>query len=247
MSVTRVLEVKDLELSFGAVKACDGLSLTLSQCDALYIVGPNGAGKTTLLNVISGYLTPQAGHVLLDEEDVTALGPRQLIQRGMGRSFQIPQLFEDLTILEHLLLAVSAQRGTSNSVTRALYSDDHVADAEEIAEFFQLLDICEMKASVLAEGQRKVLDIATAFARKPRLLLMDEPTSGVSIDDKRMIMHVIHVALRAANVSAICVEHDMDVVSQYATQVAILSGGKIVTHGSPDETLDEFHRIITAH
>lgn len=245
MTETQVLEAKDLELRFGAVRACHGLSLMLGRDEALYIVGPNGAGKTTLLNVISGYLTPQAGRVLLEDEDVTDLAPRQLVQRGMGRSFQIPQLFGDLTVMQHLLLAVSARRGTSSSVTRSLHSHAHVEDAFEVAGLFGLQKMMELKASALAEGQRKILDVATAFARKPRVLLMDEPTSGVSINDKRTVMNVIHAALRANNVSAICVEHDMDVVRRYATSVAVLADGKIVAKGPPEETLEEFQRIMT--
>ena len=205
---------------------------------SLAIIGPNGAGKTTFLNICTGYLRPQSGTVRLESRDITRRAPRAIARMGVARAFQIPQLFLEHTTLENLLIAASV-RERRWSIWRAL---DDVDEREEMLELLQLVGlgaVTHAAVNELPEGQRKLADIAVALALSPRLLLMDEPTSGVSSQEKFEVMGTLTNALRARNVTSVFVEHDMEVVRRYADRVAVWSEGKIQIVGTPDVVLND--------
>ncbi|MEN5082404.1 ABC transporter ATP-binding protein [Bosea sp. TWI1241] len=235
--MSAILEADDLNLRFGGVQAAAGATLTVRANERIAIIGPNGAGKTTFINLCTGYLKPQSGRVIFDGRDVTRLSPRAITRLGIGRSFQIPQLFLDNTVIDNLLLALSAREG---SWSPFLVMERH-PKAEEMWELLELVglrDIGDRVVRELPEGMRKLIDIAVALALEPKLIFMDEPTSGVSSTEKFQVMDTLTRVLDARATTAVFVEHDMDVVARYANRVAVWSGGRIALEGTPEEVLN---------
>jgi branched-chain amino acid transport system ATP-binding protein len=231
-----VLSARGLVIRFGGVVAADGVDLDVLEGEHLAIIGPNGAGKTTFLNIATGYLKPQAGHVEFLGEDITAHSPRNITRLGIARAFQIPQLFLEHTVIESLLIAAASRAGRLTTLRNL----QGLPEREEMMQLLELVgarEVAEHKAIVLPEGQRKLVDIAMALALKPRLVLMDEPTSGVASAEKFAIMDVLVAALDAQGVTSVFVEHDMEVVQRYADRVAVWSSGKIQTVGAPGDVL----------
>ena len=233
---TPLLQTKDLQLAFGAVVVADHIDFTLTEGERLAVIGQNGAGKTTFINICTGLIHPQAGQVFFEGHDVTALSPRAIALRGMVRSFQLPQLFTEHTVRDCVRIAAAGKRGGLGLWTpldKAVPADvvDHVL------EMVGLASRGDEMSGALPEGQRKLLDIAMALVLKPRLLILDEPTSGVSTDEKHGLMKTIMAALDAEKVTAIFVEHDVDIVSQYATRVAAWIAGRIAADGTPQQVL----------
>jgi branched-chain amino acid transport system ATP-binding protein len=231
-----LLSAKGLKLAFGGVKAADGIDLDVRQGEFLAIIGPNGAGKTTFINMVTGYLTPQAGEIHYDGQPLLGRAPRRLVHLGIARSFQLPQLFLEHTVAENVAIAIAAREGLWSPV-RPLMRPAWRGEADDILAQFGLSDIAERRADTLNEGARKLTDIAMAVALKPRLILMDEPTSGVAASEKIGIVETLVRVLRTAGVTAVFVEHDMEVVSRFADRVAVWSQGKIAALGPPDEVL----------
>ncbi len=230
-----VLETVDIVRHFGAVKAADHLSVTLEEGKVVGIVGPNGSGKTTFVNIVTGYIKPTEGKILFQGEDVTGRDPRDLTNRGITRSFQIPQLYNQLSILENMLIALSIRSRQHWDFWKPLKSKERVADALGVLDQFGFTDNAESKVSTLPEGGRKLLDVALSFALQPTLLLLDEPTSGVSADDKFGIMDSVMAVLKDSSSTTVFIEHDMDVVARYADRVLVFSEGTILADGSPDD------------
>jgi len=236
MSGNVLISARGLKIRFGGVIAADGIDLDVFEGENLAIIGPNGAGKTTFLNMTTGYLRPQAGTVHFMGREITALPPRTITKMGVARAFQIPQLFLDQTVIENMMIAAAAQAGQMSPVK-------HLLDLPERKEMEDLLDLVGVKSSALRlagelpEGQRKLVDIALALALKPKVLLMDEPTSGVASGEKMGIMDILVGALKATKVSSVFVEHDMEMVERYAHRVAVWSSGKIQFTGPPAEIL----------
>eukprot|EP01031_Cornospumella_fuschlensis_P006038 gene6037-biopygen5046 len=217
-----LLEARGLEIRFGGVIAADGIDLDVRAGENLAIIGPNGAGKTTFLNICTGYLRPRAGSVRFENREITAQQPRDITRLGIARAFQIPQLFTDHTVLENMLLAAAVRERRWN-LMRPLFA---IREREEMLELLDLVgcaDHRDKRAGELPEGHRKLVDIAVALALKPKLLLMDEPTSGVASADKFGVMEILVAALAKAKVSSVFVEHDMDMVQRYASRVAVWS------------------------
>lgn len=233
-----LLSAKGLKLAFGGVKAADGIDLDVRQGEFLAIIGPNGAGKTTFINMVTGYLTPQAGEIQYDGQPILGSAPRRLVGLGITRSFQLPQLFLEHTVVENVALAIAARDGLWSPV-RPLMRPAWREEADDILSKFDLSEIAQRRADTLNEGARKLADIAMAVALKPRLILMDEPTSGVAASEKIGIVETLVRVLRAAGVTAVFVEHDMEVVSRFADRVAVWSQGKIAALGPPDEVLND--------
>lgn len=231
-----LLEARGLAIRFGGVIAADGIDLDVIEGEKLAIIGPNGAGKTTFLNIATGYLRPQAGTVRFLGHEITAQPPRDITRIGIARAFQIPQLFLDHTVIENLLIAAASRSGRPGLVT-ALHDLPERAEMEALLDLVSVRDVADRKASELPEGKRKLVDIAVALALKPRLLLMDEPTSGVASSEKMAIMDILVAALAKERVTSVFVEHDMDMVTRYADRVAVWSSGKIQMVGPPAEVL----------
>ena len=231
-----LLSTRGLSLKFGGVVAADGIDFDLMPGERLAVVGQNGAGKTTFINICTGYLKPNAGQVMFDGADITGLSPRVITRRGIGRSFQLPQVFTEHTVRECLLIAASAvhpKPGLWRPMARAAYADE----VDATLELLQLHRRAGDLAGTLPEGQRKLLDIAMALVLRPQLMIMDEPTSGVSTDEKHGLMAVLMKALDERKITSIFVEHDIDIVRRYATRLAAWIAGKVAADGSPDEVL----------
>ena len=236
--MTALLEARDLSIRFGGVVAADGINLAVQQGEHLAIIGPNGAGKTTFLNICTGYLSPKSGAVFFEGRDITRMAPRKITKLGIARAFQIPQLFLDQTVTENLLLAITARRNGWASL-RALGDSAMRDEAFAILTQLGVAGHATRRADELPEGTRKLVDIALALALNPRLLLMDEPTSGVASAEKFAVMDVLLAALVTRGIASVFVEHDMDMVTRYANRVAVWSGGRIQKDGSPQDVLSD--------
>jgi len=232
-----ILQTIDLTKSFGMVTAADRITVQIAQGELVGIVGANGSGKTTFLNLITGYLTPDHGRILIMGQDSTGLPPRLVTRRGLARSFQIPQLYTALSVLENLLLSLAAQARQSTGFWRPLYRRQWLAEGMDILARFGLTSYASRSVAELPEGGRKLLDVALSFALQPRVLLMDEPTSGVSIDDKFQVMDTLVGVLQQSQMTTIFVEHDMDVVQRYSQRVLVFDNGTVIADGKPSDIL----------
>ena len=232
-----ILQTIDLTRSFDMVKAADAINVTIGHGEVVGIVGANGSGKTTFLNLITGYVKPDRGRILIMGRDSAGLPPRLITKRGIARSFQIPQLYTGLSVQENVLLSLAAASGKGLGFWRPLYQGPWVEESLEILDRFGLKGYTERPVGELPEGGRKLLDIALSFALKPRLLLMDEPTSGVSIEDKFQIMETLMRVLQQSAITTIFVEHDMEVVQRYGRRVLVFDNGRVIADGDPASVL----------
>jgi branched-chain amino acid transport system ATP-binding protein len=235
--MTVLIETRDLSKSFGAFQALQGVSIASHAGEVLAIVGPNGAGKTTLVNLLTGLLAPTTGEVLFAGESIAGVGPVSLADRGLARAFQLIQIFPNLTVGETIAAAVVSRQGKRWRLFSSLAGDRAVAArVREIAGVFGLSQRLDLVSAALSQGEKKLLDVASAFALDPKLILLDEPTSGVSTAEKHQIMNTLIVAAKSAGVAGIIlVEHDMDLVASYANRVIALSEGKVLADLPPAE------------
>jgi len=234
--MSALLETVGLTRFFGSVRAAEDLNMRVEQGETVGIIGSNGSGKTTFLNLATGYLKPERGSILLDGHDTTALPPRAITRLGVARSFQIPQLFNSLSARANLLVAVGVVAAAAHSWAHSDLTPARAGEAsDEILERFGLAAYREREAGLLPEGVRKLLDVAMALVVKPRILLLDEPTSGVSADEKFAIMDLVMGAVRG--VTVLFVEHDMDIVARYAGRVLAFADGRIIADGPPATVL----------
>jgi branched-chain amino acid transport system ATP-binding protein len=231
--MTTVLETRSLVKRFGGLAATDDVSLAIERGARHALIGPNGAGKTTLINLLTGVLQPTSGQVVLDGADITTLAPHLRVRRGMVRTFQITQLFQSLTPLSSLALAVSVHQGASARWWRGLGSDTAVAaECETLLERFRLVDVMDQPVHALAYGKRRLLEIAMAFACAPRVLLLDEPVAGVPEGERQEIFETISALPR--DVSILLIEHDMDLVFNFARTVTVLVNGAVFAQGDTE-------------
>ena len=230
-----ILEARGLAKSYGAFRALDGVSFAVAAGEFVSIIGPNGAGKSTLINLLTGVLAPSAGSVRFKERDVTGIGSVGLARLGMARSFQLVQIFPELTVLETLQAAVVSRLRRGTRLWTSLSRDRAVQqDAAEVAELFRLKDKRHALACTLPQGDKKLLDVASAFALRPEIILLDEPTSGVSTADKHVIMEILVAAARRIGLQAIIqVEHDMDIVFGYSHRIIALHQGRVLADATP--------------
>ena len=228
-------QARGLAIRFGGVVAADGVDLDMLEGEQLAIIGPNGAGKTTFLNISTGYLKPQAGTVQFLGKEITAHRPRD-ITRSASRAPSRFRSFSRSTVIENLLIAAAGHSGRT-TLMRSLHDLPERAEMVKLLELVGMRDVADRRAGELPEGKRKLVDIAMALALKPRLMLMDEPTSGVASSEKFAIMDMLVAALDKQRVTSVFVEHDMDMVTRYADRVAVWSAGKIQMSGPPAEVL----------
>jgi branched-chain amino acid transport system ATP-binding protein len=242
-----ILQAEGLRKLYGEFCALDGVSLAVDAGEFVSIVGPNGAGKSTLINILTGLTRPSAGTVRFKDRDVSGAGPVRLARLGMARSFQLVQVFPDLTVLETLQAAVVARLGRATRFFSSLARDREVqAGALEVAELFGLGDKRHAPARQLPQGDKKLLDIASAFALKPDIILLDEPTSGVSTADKTAIMDTLVTASKRIGLRAIVqVEHDMDIVFAYSDRIIALHQGKVLADAPPAAIMADRHVMDT--
>ena len=233
---TPLLHARGLHKRFGAVVAAEAVDISVPAGQRLSVIGSNGAGKTTFVNMVTGYLKPDEGHIELEGHEITHFSHRDIARLGICRSFQIPQLCLELTALENLLVAVAAANGAP-SLWRAANGRAHRQRAEELLQRFSLGADADRPVAELAGGVRKVLDIALALARRPKLLLLDEPTSGVSADEKFPAMRRVMGALAGEAATVVFIEHDMDIVAEFSERVIAFYSGRVIADGTPDQVL----------
>jgi len=233
--MSALIETTGVRKAYGEFVALDDVSLSIHEGELVSIVGPNGAGKTTLVNLLTGLLKPTAGVVRFKGEDIAGIGPVMLAKRGMARAFQLVHIFPALTVAQTIAAAVVSQAGKSFNFFAPI-KDDVAVDSRvrEIAAIFGLEGKLDAQSRLLSQGEKKLLDIASAFALTPEVILLDEPTSGVSSADKHGIMKTLIDAAKRAGVKAIIlVEHDMDLVAEYSSRIVALQGGKVLADRPP--------------
>jgi branched-chain amino acid transport system ATP-binding protein len=238
--MSAILTVRDLEKTFSSVVAARDISLDVEPEKTIGIIGANGAGKTTFVNMITGHLRPSKGTIRFEERDITGLPSRAITRLGISRSFQVAQIFPSLTVFENMCAAAAIARSRDSVLACALtplHSPATIAEAEAAIDLFGLARYRNVRASTLPQGLRKLLDIAMAIAGWPRLLLLDEPTSGISIEEKFAIMDVVMPALKSRRITVLFVEHDMEIVGRFADRVLAFYDGTVIADGSPEATL----------
>lgn len=231
---TPALETVALSKNFGGIAAANRISLRVAKGARHALIGPNGAGKTTLINLLTGVLRPTSGRVLLEGEDITGLEPHERVRRGMARTFQINQLFSAMTPLETIGLAVSERHGSGGDWWRLVGSRPGITDEiVELIERFRLTDVMYERTASLPYGRQRLLEIALAFACRPRVLLLDEPAAGVPEAERHEILATI--AALPSDVTVLLIEHDMDIVFSFADRISVLVNGELFVEGAPDE------------
>lgn len=233
--MSQVLEVSNLHKAFGGIKAVDGVSFSVKEGEILGIIGPNGCGKSTLFNCILGQLEPSEGAVKLDGRDVTNMRPSELNRLGVSRTFQLLQVFPELSVRENLILAGQEHKGTMLSRFFGARDAGLSEAADRMIGFFKLGHLAEAKAGGLSYGQQKLLDAAMAFMAGPRLVLLDEPAGGVNLT----MLGDLKERLRAINAEQgatfVVIEHNMDFVMSLCNRVLVLAEGKVLAEGTPAE------------
>jgi branched-chain amino acid transport system ATP-binding protein len=229
--MTPVLEARSLSRSFGAIKAVDNVSFSLAKGELLAMIGPNGAGKSTCFNMLMGQLSPSAGEVFLNGQNIVGLKPRQIWRRGVGRTFQITSTYSSMTVIENVQMALVSHHGKTFSIwpfATDLYRDEALG-------FLTLVDMqaqADRHCAVLAYGDLKRLELAIALCHNPTLLLMDEPTAGMAPKERIALMQLTADIVQDRGVSVLFTEHDMDVVFAHAHRVMVLNRGQLIADGS---------------
>jgi branched-chain amino acid transport system ATP-binding protein len=234
--MSALIETRALSKHYGEFRALDDVSIAVNENELVSVVGPNGAGKTTLVNLLTGLLEPTAGEVLFQGRSIAGLGPVELADYGMARAFQLIEIFRNLTVAETIAAAVVTRQQKRWRLFSRLMADEAVtARVDAVADIFGLRRRLDTITSTLSQGEKKLLDVASAFALDPQVILLDEPTSGVSTSDKHGIMKTLIAAAKQAGVKAIVlVEHDMDLVAAYSHRIVALSEGKVLADLPPD-------------
>ncbi len=235
--MTPILEAKNVSKSYGVYQALKNISLKFFEGETISIVGPNGAGKTTFVNVLTGLLKPTEGDVDFCGKSIAGVGPVRLSQYGMARAFQLVQIFPLMTVQETIISAVISQTGSQYNFWSSAAAQKRLVDkAYEVAKIFNLDKKMSWQASYLSQGEKKLLDIASAFALDPKVILLDEPTSGISTADKRGIMDTLMEAAKISGIKTILlVEHDMELVAEYSTRIVALAEGQLLADLPPKE------------
>jgi branched-chain amino acid transport system ATP-binding protein len=233
-----LLEVRDLSKHFFRLPALSRVNLTVEPGDLLGVIGPNGSGKTTLFNCMTGVLRPSEGHVRFKGEDITGLSADLVYRRGIARTFQLIQLFPEMTVLENMLLAAQERQGTLLGRLVRREGAGPRDRALELLEFLGIVNLRDHLAANLSYGQQKLLDFGMALMSKPEVILLDEPLAGVN---PTMIRHLVgHIqALNAQGHTFVVIEHNMEVVMSLCRRIVVLSQGERIAEGSPAEVADD--------
>ena len=228
-----VLAVEGVRKAFGGVDAVIDVSLRVKAGERVALIGPNGAGKTTCFNLVNGQLAPDAGSITLMGERIEGLEPREIARRGVGRTFQIAATFASMTVRENVQMALIARDGRQSAITSRA-SDLMRAEADALLERVRMTRFADQGCATLAYGDAKRVELALALAGRPRLLLMDEPTAGMSPRSRGRMMDLASTLARQENIAVLFTEHDMDIVFGHADRVIVLDRGRVIAEGSPD-------------
>ncbi|MBN9670095.1 ABC transporter ATP-binding protein [Roseibium aggregatum] len=251
--MTTILETKNLERTFGAVVAAKDINIRIDAGEVLGVIGSNGAGKTTFVNMVTGYLPPSSGEILYRGAPITGKPTREIMRLGICRSFQIPQLFPEMGVLDNMLIALTIAKQQKPVLFRPAI--DRVVEDEAIALLtrFRIERYAHQEIQTLPQGVRKLVDIAMATVSDPALLFLDEPTSGVSADEKMDFMRVLIDALKSTDTAVLFIEHDMEIVEEFSPRCVAFYEGTILADGPTGDVLkdakvrefvigSEFHR-----
>ena len=231
-----LLKTTQLTKSFGDTHAVDHVDFTVAAGEVLALIGSNGAGKTTLINLISGLIAPDSGRVDFQGTDITRASTHRKIALGIARSFQLVNLFDQLSVQDNVTLAIFSREGRTRRLFSLADADTAVRDEGQVVlKQFGLDGRAGVPAGGLSQGERKLLDVAVAYALRPKLLFLDEPTSGVSTREKAPIMDIITQVVRSGGITAVIVEHDMDVVFTYCPRIVAMHQGTILADGTPEQ------------
>lgn len=231
-----LLRTTQLCKSFGDTHAVDHVDFAVAAGEVLALIGSNGAGKTTLINLVSGLIPPDSGRVDFQGTDITRASVHEKITLGIARSFQLVNLFDQLSVRDNVTLAIFSREGRTRRLFSLADADSAVRDEGAVVlKEFGLEARADAFAGGLSQGERKLLDVAVAYALRPRLLFLDEPTSGVSTREKAPIMDIITQVVRSGGITAVIVEHDMDVVFTYCPRIVAMHQGAILADGTPDQ------------
>jgi branched-chain amino acid transport system ATP-binding protein len=232
------LRTEDLTIRFGGHTAVDRVTCAFRPGELTVIVGPNGAGKTTWFNLVSGQLAPSSGRIFKGGNDITRLSPSARAKAGIGRAFQLTNLFPALTVRENVRLAVQARAGMGSSLfRRAAALSGLREEADAILERTRLSEVAALPASVLPHGDQRKLEVALLVAMKPDIFMFDEPTAGMSVDEAPAILDLIADIRKDASKTVLLVEHKMDVVRALADRIVVLNNGALVADGLPGEVM----------
>ena len=231
-----LLECRSLSRRFGGLVAVDAVDLTIEPGEVRAVIGPNGAGKSTLFNVITGVLPPSDGEIYFAGERITALPVHRVIQKGVARTFQLTHLFPALSARENVRIAAQARQADRwrPLAGGALFSATAAA-ADAALELMRLADVADVNAGLLSHGNQRLLEVAMALAQRPRLLLLDEPTQGLSVEETDQAVRILRDMLGAGGLTVILVEHDMEVVFRLADKITVLHRGRVIADGAPDD------------
>jgi branched-chain amino acid transport system ATP-binding protein len=229
-----MLKVEEIHKSFDDFKAVNGANLNVERGELVAVIGPNGAGKTTLFNLITGQLKADQGKVIFNEEDISHLPPYKICKRGIARSFQIANIFPRLTVFRNVQVSVLSQQEKSRKL---FYPAEKLAleETKSILENVGLLDKAENTAGSLAHGDQRALEIAIALGNEPELLILDEPTAGMSAEETTATMALIKRLAESRGLTILFCEHDMEVVFNAAQSIMVMHQGLTVLQGEPDE------------
>jgi branched-chain amino acid transport system ATP-binding protein len=245
--VSVLLETRNLGKTYGEFRALQGVTMAVQADELVSVVGPNGAGKTTLINLLTGLLRPSEGEVLFMGANTAGVGPVILADQGLVRAFQLIEIFPQLSVAETIAAAVVSRQKKRWRLFAQLSADaDIAARVREVADIFGLTPRLDAVAATLSQGEKKLLDVASAFALEPQVILLDEPTSGVSTAEKHTIMQTLIAAAKRTGVKGIVlVEHDMDLVAVYSSRIIALSEGQVLADLPPDAFFADPHLIET--
>ena len=227
-----MLQVDGVHKAFEGFRAVNGATLRVDEGDIVAVIGPNGAGKTTLFNLITGHLRPDEGTILFEEQDIGAMAAHEVCRRGIGRTFQIANVFPKLTVLENVRVSVLAQQRKSLDLLHRA-STMAVDETEKILKETGLLDQAGRIAGVLSHGDQRILEIAVALGSGPRLLVLDEPTAGMSPEETAAAMALVGRLSRERGLTILFCEHDMDVVFSVAQSIMVMRQGRTIVQGPP--------------
>ncbi len=251
--MTAILETRNLEKKFGAVYAARDVNISIDAGEVLGVIGSNGAGKTTFVNMVTGYQKPSAGEILYRGKNIAGKATRDITRLGICRSFQIPQLFLELSVIENVLIALTVAKQERTVLFKPAIDPALEAEAHALLKRFSIDQYADQLITTLPQGVRKLVDIAMATVADPDLLFLDEPTSGVSADEKMNFMKTLMDALKSSDTAVLFIEHDMEIVETFAPRCVAFYEGTILADGSTDEVLEnpevrefvigsEFHR-----
>ena len=239
MSSNTVLKASDLNKSFSGIIAAKDINVTINQGEIVGIIGANGAGKTVFVNMITGYLKPTSGKIEFLGEDITGIEPRNATHIGLCRSFQISQVFMTMSVKQNLMIAMSLSKKSGKTLLDPIDDEKISKECDNILELYKIKDQSDNIVSTLSQGIRKLLDIAMAVVGNPKVILLDEPTSGVSVEEKFGIMDIVIAALKQTETSVLFVEHDMEIVERYVDRVIAFYQGEIICDAPPKEALSD--------